>query len=100
MMAKDYDMLWTEPRRKKRVIDAAARSRKVAIEINNHYRIPQAPAFIREAKAAGCRFCFGSNNAGAADLGRCEYGLEMVISASSTGATFLPAKLQRPESLS
>ncbi len=74
-LAKDYDMLWTEPRRKK-LIDAAT-SRKVAIEINNHNRIPSA-AFIREAKAAGCRFCFGSNNAGATDLGRCEYGLEMV----------------------
>jgi hypothetical protein len=74
-LAKDYDTLWTEPRRKK-LIDAAT-SRKVAIEINNRNHIPSS-TFIREAKAAGCKFCFGSNNAGAADLGRCEYGLEMV----------------------
>lgn len=74
-LAKDYDTLWTEARRKK-LIDAAARN-QVAIEINNRYRIPSA-AFIREAKAAGCKFCFGSNNAGAQDLGRCEYGLRML----------------------
>jgi hypothetical protein len=74
-MAKDYDTLWTEQRMKK-VIDAAARN-QVAIEINNRYRIPSA-RFIRAAKAAGCKFCFGSNNAGASDLGRCEYGLQML----------------------
>ena len=33
---------------------------------------------ITLAKAAGCKFSFGTNNAGANDLGRCEYGLEMV----------------------
>jgi hypothetical protein len=74
-LVKDYDTLWTEPRRKK-VIDAAARN-QVAIEISNRYRIPNF-TFLREAKAAGCKFCFGSNNAGAADLGRCEYGLKML----------------------
>jgi hypothetical protein len=30
------------------------------------------------AKAAGAKFTFGTNNAGADDLGRCEYGLRMV----------------------
>jgi hypothetical protein len=30
------------------------------------------------AKSAGCKFAFGTNNAGVADLGRCEYGLQMV----------------------
>jgi len=74
-LAKDYDTLWTEQRMKK-VIDAAARN-QVAIEISNRYRIPSA-AFIRAAKAAGCKFCFGSNNTGDADLGRCEYGIEML----------------------
>ncbi len=49
----------------------------MTIEINNRYWIPSA-TFLREAKAAGCKFCFGSNNAGASDLGRCEYGLEML----------------------
>jgi histidinol phosphatase-like PHP family hydrolase len=74
-LVKDYDTLWTEPRRKK-VIDAAARN-QVAIEISNRYRIPSA-TFLREAKAAGCKFCFGSNNGGASDLGRCEYGIQML----------------------
>jgi hypothetical protein len=74
-LAKDYDALWTEQRRKK-VIDAAARN-QVAIEINNRYRIPSS-TFLRESKAAGCKFCFGSNNARASDLGRCEYGIEML----------------------
>ncbi len=74
-IAPDYDRLWTEQRMKK-VIDAAA-SNGVAIEINNHYRLPGA-AFLRMAKAAGCKFAFGSNNRGPDDLGRCEYGIEMV----------------------
>lgn len=75
LIAKDYDRLWTEERMKK-VIDAAARN-QVAIEINNRYKLPGA-AFLRMAKAAGCKFTFGSNNAGAGDLGRSEYGLRMV----------------------
>ena len=74
-IAKDYDQLWTEDRMKK-VIDAAARN-AVAIEINNRYKLPR-PAFLRMAKEAGCKFTFGSNNAFADDLGRCEYGLQMV----------------------
>ena len=49
----------------------------VAIEINNRYKLPS-PSFIRMAKAAGAKFTFGSNNAGPDDLGRCEYGLQMV----------------------
>lgn len=74
-IAKDYEQLWTEERMKK-VIGAAARN-GVAIEINNRYQLPSAP-FLRMAKEAGCKFTFGSNNAGADDLRRCEYGLEMV----------------------
>ncbi len=74
-IAGNYEQLWTEQRRK-RVIDAAVRN-SVAIEINNRYKLPS-PSFIRMAKAAGAKFAFGSNNAGAGDLGRCEYGLQMV----------------------
>ena len=75
VIAKDYDRLWTEDRMKK-VIDAAVRN-SVAIEINDRYRLPSA-AFITMAKAAGSKFSFGTNNGSAADLGRCEYGLQMV----------------------
>lgn len=74
-IANDYDRLWTEERMKK-VIGAAVRN-AVAIEINNHYRLPRA-AFLRMAREAGCKFTFGTNNGGASDLGRCEYGLRMV----------------------
>jgi hypothetical protein len=75
VIAQDYNRLWTEARMQK-VIAAAAKN-GVAIEINNRYKLPS-PAFIRAAKAGGCKFSFGTNNAGPNDLGRCEYGLQMV----------------------
>jgi hypothetical protein len=75
VIAKDYETLWTEPRRK-RVIQAAVKN-GVAIEINNRYKLPS-PSFIKMAKSAGAKFTFGTNNTGAQDLGRCEYGLDMI----------------------
>jgi hypothetical protein len=75
VLAKDYDALWTDERIEK-VVTAAARN-KVAIELNNRYKIPSAKV-VRLAKAAGCKFTFGSNNAGPKDLGRSEYGIGMV----------------------
>ncbi|MGB0080004.1 MAG: family 16 glycoside hydrolase [Terracidiphilus sp.] len=73
-IAVDYDALWT-PQRMKRVIDAALLN-NVAIEINNRRRIPS-PTFLKMAKAAGCKFSFGTNNA-EAELGRLEYPMQMV----------------------
>ena len=73
-IAADYDALWT-PERMKKVIDAAIEN-DVAIEINNRYKIPSA-AFIKQAKAAGAKFSFGTNNADAT-LGRLEYPIQMV----------------------
>jgi 3-keto-disaccharide hydrolase len=75
VLAKDYERLWTEARRK-RVIDAAVKN-GVAIELNSRYKLPSA-SFIAMAKAAGCKFTFGTNNTGPDDLGRSEYGLRMV----------------------
>ena len=75
VLAKDYERLWTKERMQK-VIGAAAKN-NVAIEINNRYKLPSA-AFVRAAKAGGCKFTFGTNNTGPDDLGRCEYGLWMV----------------------
>jgi len=46
-LAKQYETLWTEERRKK-VIGAAARN-GVAIEINDRYHLPS-PSFIKMAK--------------------------------------------------
>jgi len=73
-ISADYDALWT-PSRMQRVIDAALRN-DVAIEINNRRKIPS-PAFLKMAKAAGCKFSFGTNNA-EAELGRLEYPIQMV----------------------
>ncbi len=85
LIAADYDKLWTEERMRK-VVDAAARNH-VAIELNNRYKLPS-ERFAMMAKEAGCRFSFGTNNAGADDLGRCEYGLKMVEACKLTGQHF------------
>jgi histidinol phosphatase-like PHP family hydrolase len=75
VIAGDYANLWTEARMR-RVIEAAVRNR-VAIEINDRFRLPSA-AFIRLAKQAGARFTFGTNNGGKDDLGSLSYGVRMV----------------------
>lgn len=84
-IAKDYDRLWTEARMKK-VVAAAARNH-VAVEINDRMRLPS-PAFLHMAKAAGCKFTFGTNNGGPNDLGRSEYGLKMVDECQLTWRDF------------
>lgn len=75
VIAADYDRLWTAPRRQ-RVIAAAVRN-GIAIEINDRLRLPSA-TFIREAKAAGARFTFGTNNGGRHDLGTLDYCVRIV----------------------
>jgi hypothetical protein len=74
VIADDYDTLWTDVRMKK-VIDAAVKN-DVAIEINGRYKLPS-ERFLRMAKEAGAKFTFGTNNAGADDLGDWSYPLEM-----------------------
>jgi len=74
-LAAQYDTLWT-PARMKKIVDGLA-ANGIAMEINNRRRIPSA-AFIRLAKQAGVQFACGTNNAGAADLGRNEYCEEMI----------------------
>jgi hypothetical protein len=73
-IARDYDRLWTEDRMKKVVAAAAARG--IAIEISSRYHLPS-PAFLKLAKAAGCKFTFGTNN-GDRDVGRLQYSFQMV----------------------
>jgi hypothetical protein len=73
-IAMEYDALWT-PERVGKVIDAAARN-GVAIEISNRLRLPK-PAFIKQAKRAGIKFTFGTNNVDH-NLGRLEYCLQMI----------------------
>ena len=72
-IAADYETLWTPDRRRK--VIAAAIENNVAIEINNRYKIPS-PSFIKQAKAAGAKFSFGTNTADA-NLGHLEYPLAM-----------------------
>jgi hypothetical protein len=75
VLQKDYDRLWT-PVRMQAIVDGLA-ANSIAMEINNRYRLPSA-AFIKLAKQAGVKFACGTNNTGAADLGRNEYCIEMI----------------------
>lgn len=70
-----YDELWTEERMRK-VLQALVKN-GVAMEINDRYQIPSAK-FIRMGKEMGVKFAFGTNNGGARDLRRCDYGRRMV----------------------
>ncbi len=90
IIASEYDRLWI-PSRMGKVIEAAFRS-GVAIEINSRYRIPS-PAFIKRAHKAGVKFSLGTNN-GAADLGRMDYGFEMV---RECGLTWQDMFMPKPE---
>jgi hypothetical protein len=74
-MRAGADELWTQARTAK-LIDALVRN-KVAIELNNLEQLP-GEKFILQAKDAGCKFGFGTANGTAAELKRCEYGLQMV----------------------
>jgi histidinol phosphatase-like PHP family hydrolase len=74
-----------------KLIDAAKRN-DIAIEISNRYRLPS-PAFIKLGKKAGVKFSFGTNN-GDKNLGRDEYGIEMV---KECGLTWQDMFLPKPE---
>jgi len=80
-IADQYDALWTDERID-RVVKALAES-GVALEINNRFKIPSAK-IIKKAKEAGVKFTFGTNNGGANDLGRMEYGIDMVYECGLT----------------
>ncbi|HET8546999.1 MAG TPA: family 16 glycoside hydrolase [Bryobacteraceae bacterium] len=95
VLAGDYESLWTEGRRQK-VIDAAVKN-GVAIELNDRYRLPSA-SFVKMAKAAGAKFTFGTNNTGAGDLARCEYGLQMVKECSLVWQDFF-VPLKAPKAI-
>ena len=82
VLAKDYDTLWTEPRRKK-VIAALVRN-GVAMEINNRYRLPSA-SFMQMAKASGVKFTFGTNNARPTTCGGASTACRWSRSASWAG---------------
>jgi histidinol phosphatase-like PHP family hydrolase len=67
--------LWTEARMAK-LIDSLVRN-KISVELNTAEQLPSRK-FIQLAKDAGCKFAFGTANATAAELKRCEFGLQVV----------------------
>jgi len=70
----EADWLWTDARTA-RIIHAAVKH-NVAFEINTRFRLPGLK-FLRQAKAAGAKFSFGSNILGPG-VGDLSYGREMV----------------------
>jgi len=90
-MQDRYDAFWTEARQDK-FIDALAKSGK-ALEINNRYKIPN-KAIILKAKAAGVKFTFGTNNAGADDLGKMEYAIRMKEECGLTAQDMFKPKIK------
>ena len=88
----DADSLWTEARTT-RIIRAAVKNH-VAFEINNRFRLPGVK-FLRQAKAAGAKFSFGSNVLGPG-VGDLSYGREMIKElALQPSHLFVPAPAGR-----
>jgi histidinol phosphatase-like PHP family hydrolase len=83
-LSKDYDKLWTKERRKK-LIDAAVKN-KIAIEINSRFQVP-GKTFIKEAKAAGARFTFGSNQH-VTGIGEIEWSVKIAKECGLTAKDF------------
>jgi hypothetical protein len=73
-ISDNYDRLWTRARMM-RVINAAKKNR-IAIEINDRFRLPS-EQFIRLAKENGIIFSCGTNNADS-NFGDLEYCREMI----------------------
>jgi histidinol phosphatase-like PHP family hydrolase len=69
----EYDRLWTE-RRIQKVLDAAVKY-GVAIEISASYKLPKL-TFLKQAKAAGVKFSFGSNGR-YPNMGKLDYTIAM-----------------------
>ena len=87
VIAAEYDTLWTKARMNQ--VIRAAKKNDVAIEINARYRLPSL-TFIKRAKKAGVKFSLGTNN-GDRELGRLEYGLEIIEKCGLTAEDmFLP----------
>ena len=90
IIAREYDALWT-PERMQRVVDAAKKN-GVAIELNSRYRLPGLQ-FVKLAKKAGLKFTLGTNNSDS-NLGRDEFGLEMI---TACGLTYKDFWMPKPE---
>jgi len=63
------------PKERERDLLSVLAKNEVAVELNSVRRMPS-KKFVLQAKDAGCKFSFGTANASAAELKRCEYGLQ------------------------
>jgi len=72
-LAGQYELLWT-PARIGKVVEAAVKHR-VALEISASYKLPL-PGFLKQARAAGVKFSFGSNGR-YPKMGLLDYSLAM-----------------------
>lgn len=79
-MNADYDHYWTQARTD-RVLDVLQKYH-IAMEINARYRIPSYN-IIRQAKARGIKFTFGTNNVDA-NFGRLEYSIGAITACHLT----------------
>jgi len=87
-LAADYDAYWTEAR-VRRVASAAVRY-GVALEISSGYQLPKRH-FLEIAKAAGVKFCFGTNGR-YPNMGKLDYSLATARELGLTRADlFTPA---------
>ncbi len=88
-IGRDYYKVWT-PERKQAII-SAAKERKIAIEINDMWHIPD-EEFIVEAKKQGLKFTFGTDSRDPAAAGRLTYGMKMLKKCGITQEDlFIPA---------
>ena len=78
----EYDSLWTD-RRIQKVVDAALKY-KIAIEISSSYKLPRL-AFLKQAKAAGAKFSFGSNGR-YPNMGKLDYSVSMAKAIGITSS--------------
>lgn len=83
-IARDYYTLWTDERLQ--IIIDLAKERNIAIEINEIAHVPH-EAFLREAKAQGLKFTFGSD-ARDPRAGAMVYGRKVAESCGLTKADF------------
>jgi hypothetical protein len=88
-LSSDYDAWWTEARMAK-VIETAVK-KGIAIEISSSFKLPKMP-FLKMARAAGAKFCFGSNGR-YPNMGKLEYSIQMAKDLGlKRSDMFVPAK--------
>jgi len=88
-MLEQWEQYWTPPRMKK-VINAALEY-AIALEISSSFKLPRLP-FLTLAKAAGAKFCFGSNGR-YPNMGKLDYSLQMAKALDLKPANmFAPAE--------